>query len=97
MNRMKRENRRKTLKEIESILHPTFKLGEIEILHEHMRNGQVRFTAWKGNDPVGPDRAFTMGKAYIVGQRTNGVFYAAYKLDWDFLAGLLKLPVKSEG
>ena len=46
--------RRMVLKEVEKILHPNFKLGEIEILHEHLHDGRLRFTAWKGNDPFTP-------------------------------------------
>jgi hypothetical protein len=78
--------RRKALMEVEKILHPNFKLGEIEILHEHLHDGRLRFTAWKGNDPFTPDRAVTMGKVYVTEHKTNAAFYEAYRADWEFLA-----------
>ena len=36
-------------KELESILHPIPKFGDIDICHEH-KKGVIEFTAWKGND-----------------------------------------------
>ena len=60
-------------KELEAILHPIPKFGDIEILHEHKR-GVIEFTAWRGNDRVNW-ASLEVDKGTIL---TTKDFYKAY-------------------
>jgi hypothetical protein len=69
---------REEKKKLESILHPAPKFGDIEICHEHLRNGKIRFTAWKGDDPVRNSKQWVIPRQDIL---TRPEFYKLYEKD----------------
>ena len=74
---------REEKKKLESILHPCPKYGDIEICHQHLRNGKIRFTAWKANDPVRNFKQYVVQRQDIL---TRPDFYTLYKRDMEWLA-----------
>lgn len=72
-------------KRIEAILHPCPKFGDIEILHEHKRNGNIHFSAWKGNLQIKKDgeRLYVaLGRDSII---DNPKFYEENMDNWNYL------------
>jgi len=84
---MRRFNR-KMLKEIEAVLHPCPKFGEIEISHRHGKRGNVHFSAWKGDDEIrtadGGRRELTLVREAFIG---NPDFYKENIESWNWLMG----------
>ncbi len=66
----------KTLKKIESILHPCPKIGAVEILHRH-QGQKITFSAWVGNAPWNKYRFVSVDRATVLDTKD---FYKAY---WD--------------
>lgn len=78
-NRILREEKKK----LEGILHPCPKIGNMEILHEHLRNGNIRFTAWVGCGPVNNMKQLVIKRQDIL---TRPEFYQLYQKDIEWLA-----------
>jgi hypothetical protein len=69
---------------IESVLHPTPTINGIDVLHEHTKNGCVRFTAWIGNNPVRNGKQFVVKREDILSRLED--FNQLYKKDFEWLA-----------
>jgi len=73
----------KETKEIEHILHPVPIINGYEILHEHLRNGYIRFLAWDRtvHRPLN-NRSFIVKRHDIL---TRDDFYGVYQKEWEYL------------
>jgi len=69
---------RQMKKEIEAILHPCPKIGDVDILHTHLKNREISFTAWRGNDPVEGGKHFNVHRSHILARPD---FYTLYGKD----------------
>jgi len=74
---------KKETEEIECILHPVPVINGKVILHEHLRNGYVRFLAWDKtiNRPLN-NRSFIVKRIDIL---TRDDFYGVYQKEWEYL------------
>lgn len=84
----RRKWNREMRKRIEAVLHPCPKFGDIEILHEHKRNGACRFSAWKDNLELrfkdGERRSLELVREAFI---DNPNFYKEHEADMIWLAG----------
>ena len=70
-------------KEIEKILHPVPIINGYEIVHEHLRNGYIRFLALdKTVDKPLNNRSFIVKRIDIL---TRDNFYGVYQKEWEYL------------
>ena len=76
---------REEKKKIEKQLHPVPVFNNIEILHEHLRNGKIRFTAWEGDCPVDNGKQFVVPREWVLRHAILGEFYMLYKKDMVWL------------
>lgn len=84
----RRKFNREMRRRIEAVLHPCPKFGDIEILHEHLRKGNCRFSAWKGDDELrfkdGGRRSLELVREAFI---DNPIFYKEHEADLLWLAG----------
>jgi|GEM_PF-3053620 len=87
----KRRARRRRMKEVEKILHPNLKLGDVDILHRHLPTGEVEFTAWRGDSRISDNRSLVFDKSYIAVSESPEMFYQGEIEKWVYL--ITGLPV----
>jgi hypothetical protein len=75
---------REEKKKIETILHPEPIFNGLQICHEHLRNGKIRFTAWVGETPVNMDKQVIIERSEVL--RVENDFYMLYEKDLRWLA-----------
>ena len=78
-----RDNIKKDTEIIEGILHPTLEINEVRILHEHLRNGRIRFTAWIKDNPINNGKQYVVKREDII---TRPDFYKLYENDMVWLS-----------
>lgn len=84
LRQFKARERRKLLRDTETRLHPYPRINGMEIVHEHLKDGRIRFTAWKGDRPAN-ERAVIRPKQDVLDEVTHDAFYQEYKEDWEFV------------
>jgi len=77
-----RKQTKEDTKKIESILHPDLFINGIEICHEHLRNGKIRFTAWIKDIPIKNGKQVVVSRHDVL---TRSDFYLLYKRDLEWL------------
>lgn len=77
------QDRRNRLKGVEAILHPTHKIGNIDILHRHRTSGDIEFSAWQGENEVSEGRTVCFDKDYIISAQEE--FYNTETKAWNYL------------